>query len=297
MKQKIKNFLNLIKNTGIKWQEDKASRLAAALAFYAVVSIPPLLVLVIAIAGRFAGEQAARQAIVNQVGRVVGAEGQQAITTILEAAGRPEGLSLTTIISVIVLFFGASGVFVQLQETLNTIWDVQPDPEKGIMNRVQKRVFSFLLVIGIGFLLIVLLVVNSLVAVFSQMLSDVLPPAFAWAHLLNFVVSLLMMTGLIALVYKVIPDVKIAWRDVGVGAVVTAVLFMIGIFGLGQYFQYSNLTSNYGAAGSLIILLIWVYYSAQIFFLGAEFTQLYANRYGDRIRPDKGAVWLYEAEN
>lgn len=290
-------LIDLVKKTVSSWQEDKASRLAAALSFYAVLSIPPLLVLAIGIAGQVVGKASARQGIVTQVEQMMGSGAKNAITLILDAASQPEGLSLATAVSIAVLFFSASGVFVQLQDALNTIWDVKPEPDQGVMNTVRQRGVSFLMILGIGVLLLVLLLINSLVVVLDQALTEILPFSVTWARWLNVGLSFAIVTGLIALVYKEVPDVKIAWRDVWVGALVTAVLFALGVFGMGLYLRYSSPTSSYGAAGSLIILLIWVYYSAQILFLGAEFTQVYADLYGKHIRPDENAVYMPGAQN
>lgn len=288
----MRKLFTLIKDTIADWQEDKASRLAAALALYAILSIPPMLVLAIAIAGQFADEAAVRQTIVSQVGRVMGSGARDVITTILDAASQPQGLSLATAVSLVVLFFSASGVFVQLQDAMNTIWEVMPDPEQGFMTTIKKRIVSFLMVLGLGVVLIVLLLASSLVTLLDQVLSEILPFPITWAQLFNYGFLFLMATVLIALVFKIIPDVKIAWRDVLVGAAVTAVLFALGVVGITHYMRYSDPTSSYGAAGSLIILLLWVYYSAQIIFLGAEFTQVYANRYGQHIEPDKNAIYM-----
>ena len=291
----MRNLYSLTKRTIENWQEDKASRLAAALALYAILSIPPMLVLAVGIAGQFAGEAAAQQTILSQVERVMGPQAGEVIHTILEAASQPEGLSLATAVSLAVLFFSASGFFVQLQDALNTIWEVMPDPEQGFMVTIKKRAISFVMVLGLGLLLVVLLVANSLVSMLDQFLSEELPFSITWARLLNYGILFLLVTGLIALVFKTIPDVKIAWRDVLVGSAVTAVLFALGVLGISLYMRYSNPTSSYGAAGSLIILLLWVYYSAQIIFLGAEFTQVYANRYGHHIQPDEDAVFIPRA--
>ncbi len=286
----------LIKETIRDWQEDKASRLAAALALYAILSIPPMLVLVVGIAGQAADEATAQQTIVSQVQRIMGAQAGEVITAILDAATQPEGLSLATVISLAVLFFSASGVFMQLQDALNTVWEVMPDPEQGFMMTIRKRLVSFIMVVCVGILLIVLLVVNSLLSLLGQLLNDMLPFSITWARLLNYGVSFLLVVGLIALVFKVIPDVKIAWRDVWVGSVVTAVLLALGVAGISLYMRYSDPTSSYGAAGSLIILMLWVYYSAQIIFLGAEFTQVYAHRRGAQIQPDESAVYMPRAQ-
>lgn len=288
-------LIDLMKTTVMHWQEDKASRLAAALSFYAVLSIPPLLVLTIIIAGQVVGEASAREGLVTQIEQVMGNGTSEAIKMILESASQPQGLSLATAVSIAVLFFSASGVFVQLQDALNTIWEVKPDPEQGLMTTLRRRAISFLMILGIGILLLALLLMNSLIAFLDQILTELLPFSITWARLLNYGISFGIVSGLIALVYKEIPDVKMAWRDVWLGAVVTAILFALGVFGISLYLRFSSPTSSYGAAGSLIVLLIWIYYSAQIVFLGAEFTQVFANRYGQRIRPDKNAIYMARA--
>jgi membrane protein len=265
--------------------------LAAALAFFAVLSIPPLLVLIIMIVGQFASGEAAQQAIVQQVEQVVGSQGANAIEMILDAASRPEGLSLAALTSGVVLLFGASGVFVQLQDALNTVWSVRPDPEKGIMNMIQKRVVSFVMILAVGALFLILLLLSSIVAFLGTQINEALPGSLPVFQVLNVVMGFLLLTGVFALLFRTVPDVTIAWRDVWLGAAVTAVLFVLGVFGMGLYLGFSNPASNYGgAAGSLIVLMIWIYYSTQIFFLGAEFTQVYANLYGSQIVPEEGAV-------
>lgn len=283
-------MIELIKRTFTQWQEDKASRLAAALAFYAILSIPPLLVLIITLVGQFADQATVQQSLISQARQLMGSDGADAIEMILEAATQPTSLSLAAITSVLILFFSASGVFVQLQDAMNTIWDVMPDPEKGIMNTIQKRVVSFLMVLAIGLLFLVLLVLSSVVAFLGNTIMAALPISLPLIRILNLVLAVIVLTGVFALIYRTLPDVVITWHDVTIGAAVTTVLFLLGVAGIGLYLQYSDPTSSYGAAGSLIVLLIFIYYSAQIFFLGAEFTQVYANMYGSHIRPEEGAV-------
>jgi membrane protein len=285
-----KELIELIKRTFTQWQEDKASRLAAALAFYAILSIPPLLVLIITLVGQFADQATVQQSLISQARQLMGSDGADAIEMILEAATQPTSLSLAAITSVLILFFSASGVFVQLQDAMNTIWDVMPDPEKGIMNTIQKRVVSFLMVLAIGLLFLVLLVLSSVVAFLGNTIMAALPISLPLIRILNLVLAVIVLTGVFALIYRTLPDVVITWHDVTIGAAVTTVLFLLGVAGIGLYLQYSDPTSSYGAAGSLIVLLIFIYYSAQIFFLGAEFTQVYANMYGSHIRPEEGAV-------
>jgi membrane protein len=291
MKDHLENAVELIKVTITKWQEDNVSRLAAAVAYFAILSIPPILVLTVTIAGQLIGTQDARQTIINQSSRVLGQQGQAAIQTIMQAVSQPQGFSLATILSFGVLLFSASGVFVQLQGAMNTIFGVEPDSDGAVSSTLKKRILSFLIVIGLGLLLTAIMLVNSIVALLGQTLASFLPGSSVWIQVLNFAVSFLFLIGLIGLIYKEIPDIDVSWHDVGIGALVTSVLFMIGIVAISTFLRYGDPTSSYGAAGSVIVLLIWIYYSAQILFVGAEFTQAYANQYGNMMSPDKSSVW------
>jgi membrane protein len=191
----------------------------------------------------------------------------------------------------VTLLLGASGVFGQLQEAMNTIWKVPPEPKGGILETIKDRFFSFTMVLGVGFLLLVSLVVSAGLASLDEFVNNLLPSFVIVAQIINLVVSMLIVTGLFAVVFKVVPDVAVSWHDVWIGAFVTAVLFTIGKWGISLYLAKSAPASSYGAAGSLIVILLWIYYSAQILFLGAEFTQVYANRFGSKI----GADWAVEA--
>jgi membrane protein len=287
---KPKQILGLLKETVNEWQEDKTTRLAAALAYYTVFSIAPLLIIAIAVAGAIFGEEAARGEIVGQIQGLVGRQGAEVIETAIENANRPgSNGGIASLISVIVLLFGATGVFVQLQDALNTVWEVQPKPGRGIKNFIQKRVLSFSMVLGIGFLLMVSLLLNAILSAFSGYMTGLIPGAEWLWQLLNFVISFALIALLFALIYKFLPDVKITWKDVGMGAIITALFFTIGKSLLGLYLGRGSFASTYGAAGSLVIILVWVYYSAQILFFGAEFTQVYARRYGSKIVPDEHA--------
>jgi membrane protein len=292
---KIGSIVSLIKETFSEWSEDKASRLAAAMAYYTVFSIPPLLMIGIAIVGRVFGDDArAREQIAAQVSSVFGPSAAEAIETIVQNASEPEGSLIATVIGVIMLLLGASGVFGELQGTMNTIWEVSPRPDRGIMGMLRDRFFSFTMVLGIGFLLLVSLVVSAGLAALDEFLTGLLPEAVVLMQVVNFLISFGVFALLFALIFKVVPDVKIAWSDVWIGAIVTAALFTLGKIGIGLYLGNSALSSTYGAAGSLVALLVWVYYSAQILFLGAEFTQVYANKYGSRIVPAENAVPVTE---
>ncbi len=282
----------LLKETFQEWQEDNASRLAASLAYYTIISLAPLLIIVIAIAGAIFGEEAARGEIVQQIQGLVGIEGAKVIESAIENANKPDVGSFASTISLIVLFFGASGVFSELQEALNTVWNVKAKPGQNFWGFIRKRFLSFSAVLGIGFLLLVSLTVSAALAALNQYLSHLLPGIDLFWQLLNFIISLGVITLLFALMFKYLPDVRIRWRDVWVGAFMTALLFSIGKTALGIYLGQSSFGSTYGAAGSLIAILVWVFYSAQILFFGAEFTQVYARYYGSRIVPDSHAVLL-----
>jgi membrane protein len=288
-------IVGLLKDTWNEWQEDKASRLAAALAYYTAFSIAPLLVIAIAIAAFVFGEQAAQGQIAAQLGTLVGKEAAEAIQSMLVSSSRkPAQGTIATLISVALLFFGASNIFTQLQDSLNTIWEVAPKPGRGIKGIIKDRILSFGMVLGIGFLLLVSLILSAVLAALGNYLGGMMPGLQALWSVLNFFLSFGVITLLFALMYKFLPDVKITWGDVGIGAVITALLFTIGKSLISLYLGNSGVGSTYGAAGSLVVLLLWVNYSAQILFFGAEFTQVYANKYGSRIVPTKNAVPLTE---
>ncbi len=273
----------LLKRVFEEWSEDNASRLAAALAYYTVFSLAPLIVLCVIAAAQLFDEELARRSIQMQIQGLVGQPGADVIEEIITNASGPTGGILATVIGLGSLLFGASGVFGELQNALNAIWDVPPQPSAGWLQTVKDRFFSFTMVLGVGFLLLISLIINSILSGISDVLSNAFPAATLIAYLLNMVVSFVVITGLFALTFKVIPDVVIQWQDVLVGAAVTAVLFMIGKWAIGFYLGQTATDSTFGAFGSLIALLAWVYYSAQILFLGAEFTQVYANQFGSHI--------------
>ncbi|HBY97286.1 MAG TPA: ribonuclease BN [Chloroflexi bacterium] len=289
-----KAIWTLLKETFSEWSEDKASRLAAALAYYTVFSLGPLLIVVIAIAGVVFGQEAARGQIVAQAQGLIGRSGAQAVQTIIQNARQPTSGIVATSIGIVTLLLGASGVFGQLQDALNTIWEVMPKPGRGLMGAITDRFVSFTMVLGIGFLLLVSLVLSAVLTGLATFFGDVLPiPGFV-LQIVDFVVSFAVITLLFAMIYKVLPDVEIAWGDVWIGAAMTSLLFTIGKFLIGLYLGRSAVTSTYGAAGSLVVILLWVYYSAQILFFGAEFTQVHARRYGSRIVPTEDAIPVTE---
>ena len=287
MKKLFSNLPYLLKLSYQGWKEDKASRLSAALAYYTIFSLAPLLIIVIAITGLFWQQQAVQEQIMGQIQGLVGAEGARFVSDLLTSASNPARGVTATILGIITLVFGALGVFNELHNALNTIWEVKEEEPKGFLEAVKKTIFdrflSFTMILGIGFLLLVSLVISAGLSAFQRTLGNAFPLSeFIW-QMINLIVSVGVITILFALIYKFLPDAEIAWRDVWLGAFVTALLFSIGKLLIGIYLGNSAVASSFGAAGSLVLLLVWIYYSAQILFFGAEFTQVYANNYGSRI--------------
>jgi membrane protein len=280
----------IVKEASLDWMEDKAAQLGAALAFYSVLSLAPLLVLSIAAAALFFGEEAARGQIVEQLRGLIGAEGAVAIEAMINSAQKLETGSLAAVLGLAVLLFGASGVFGQLQDSLNTIWEAPPRVGPGIWGFIRDRFLSFAMVVCVGFLLLVSLVLSAAIAGLGTYLGNSWPGLESVGHLASSAVTFVMATFLFALIYKVLPDVKIAWRDVWIGAALTAALFTIGKLLIGLYLGKSGIASAYGAGGSLIVLVLWLYYSAQILLFGAELTQVCARRYGSRILPHQATL-------
>jgi membrane protein len=290
------NFFEVIKATFKEWGEDNAARLAAALAYYTTFSLVPTLVIVIALAGLLGRGSAVQDQILFQLENLVGSEGRILIQGMIESAHQPTSGMTATILGTVTLLFGALGVFGELQNSLNTIWDVQPKPLKGLKANLKRlltrRLLSFTMILGIGFVLLVSLILNAMLAAFQEYISYVLPlPSFV-LQIINFVVSFGVITLLFALMFKILPDAHTAWKDVWLGAAVTSLLFGIGKVIIAQYLGTTTVQSTFGAAGSLAVILIWIYYSAQILFFGAEFTQVYANRCGSQIGPDQDAILL-----
>src|SRR5438094_201799 len=259
---------DFLKETFSEWSEDRAPRMGAALAYYTVFSLAPVLVIAIGVAGIFFGQRMAEGRLMHEIRNLVGPEGAGAIRAMIAnaAADRPGGV-VATMMGVAALVFGATGAFVELQDALNTIWKVQPRP-RGLLRMLKDRFLSFTLVVGIGFLLLVSLVISAALAALGSVTARYVSPSLL--HGVNFLVSFGVITVLFAMIFKILPDAKIAWRDVWLGAAVASLLFSAGKFIIGLYLGKSGMASAYGAAGSLVIVLVWVYYSAQILFLGAE---------------------------
>ncbi len=292
-------FFSVLKQTVDEWQRDKVSRLAAALAYYTTFALAPVLIIAIAVAS-FLFEQSTVQAkIVEQMQGMLGDSGADLVQEMLTSKSQTDGGFFATLISVGLLILGASGLFIQLQDALNEVWNVEPKQAKGqknvIWNLIRTRVLSFGMVLAIGFLLLVSLMLSAVLSAVSGMFGDTLAGWDVGWQILNAAVSFGVITLLFALMYKVLPDATVSWRDVWIGAAMTAFLFTIGKALIGLYLGNSSVASAYGAAGSFVVLLLWIYYSAQILLFGAEFTQVYANRFGSNIRPDDHAKFAADA--
>jgi membrane protein len=283
----------LLKEAGNGWLDDKVPRMSAALAYYTILSVAPLLVIALGIAGRFFDPRQVQDAVVTQLGGLVGEEGGQAIKTMIEHAGNPGSGVTAILVGGIILLFGASGVFAELQDGLNTIWEVQPKPGRPVWTILRERFLSFAMVLGTCFLLLVSLVVSAALAAVTKVMG--LGHGSVVGQALTFGISFGVIALLFAMIFKVLPDVKIAWGDVWVGAVATALLFTVGKLLIGLYLGKASVGSAYGAAGSLVVFVVWVCYSAQILYFGAEFTKAYANHFGSHIRPAENAVPLTDA--
>jgi membrane protein len=285
----LKSICELVKQTLSEWIAQDVSKMGAALAFNTIFAIAPLFVIVLAIGGFVFGEQAASRELFSQVSGLVGSEGGETIQALVSAAHKPKTGAWEGIIAAATLFVGATGVFVQLQDALNAIWGVRRQPGRGLRNFIKDRLLSFALIVGIGFLLLVSLVLSAGLSAMGKFMVGLLPAHERIWQGINFLVSLGVITVLFAMIFKVLPDVKIAWRDVWIGAIITTLLFNVGKLLFGLYLARSSVTSAFGATGSLVIVLLWVWYSAQILFFGAKFTQVYSNRYGSHFEPVPGA--------
>lgn len=283
-------WLDLLKRSFSDWLDHKALRLSAALAYYSIFSIGPLLVITIGIAGLVLGEEAVSGQLHNEMKNYVGSQSADAIQSMVQSASKPTQGMLATMIGFMTLMLGASGVLGELKDALNTIWEVKPKPGSGgIMALARGKLLNFGMVLVIGFLLLVSLVLSTAIAALNQRLENVLPlPAFLWAAI-TFVISFGIVTTLFALIFKVLPDAKIRWRHVWIGSLITALLFEVGKTGLSWYLGRQTTASAYGAAGSVVLLLLWVYYASCILFFGAEFTQVYAHADEGVIEPAANA--------
>jgi membrane protein len=291
MKVIIKDTGLLLKQAFIKWKDKDPFRESAIIAYYAIFSIPGLLLLIISITGYFFGKDIVNQNIIDQVALTMGADTALQVKDMLVNASQSKSTTFGTVIGIIILLIGATGVFVELQKTLNNIWQVKVVPQKGILPILRERLFSFGLIFAIAFLLLISLVVSAALAAMSSWIkADTSEAGLILFHVLNFIFSLAVISTLFALMFKILPDAKVKWKHVWLGAAVTGLLFTIGKTGLAFYFGKAEPTSIYGAAGSIVLILLWVSYSSMILFFGAEFTAAYAKMYSGKVPPSNIAV-------
>ena len=269
-----KTIWPILRQTFSAWNEHDAPRLGAALAFYTILSLAPLVILVIAIAAFVFGHSTAQNQLLGQVESMVGRQGSDAVKGMIEQAQQPVSGAFASVVGVITLLFGASGVFGELRSALNKMWDVKPKSEGAVWGIVKQRFFSFGMVLAVGFLLLVSLVISAALAALGKFFGGFLPMPEFVLNAINFVFSLTGTAGVFALIFRYVPETKIAWKDVCIGATVTALLFTIGKLLIGLYLGKAAVGSAYGAAGSLVVVIVWVYYSALIFLFGAEFTHV-----------------------
>jgi membrane protein len=290
---------SLAKESVKEWVEDKSPKTAAALAYYSLFALGPLLLLVTAIAGVVFGMTEARAAVTGEIGRLLGKPAGETLDALMAAGMQGRTGVLAIVVGGVALLFGALGAFAQLREGLNATWEVEAKPVKGFWNKVRQAVrqnaLSFAAVLGLGFLLLVSLVVGTAVTAIATRLGDALPGADALWQAFNLLFMLGVAATVFTLIFKFMPDAKVAWRDVWVGGAVTAVLFVAGEAAIGMYLGGPATASRYGAVGAVPVLLLWLYYSSMIVLFGAEVTQVYANRYGSRVRPSGAAYAIHEA--
>jgi membrane protein len=276
-------FFTMLKETFADWREDRAMRLSAALAYYSVFSLAPLLIIAISIAGAVFGEEAARGAIEGQISGAIGKDAASGLEEMIEGARQSDAAGVMAVVGVVLLLVAASGVFGQLQDALNTIWEIESEATGGVWGFVKARFLSMTMVLGTGFLLLVSLLLSAALTATTDGLERILPvPGFVW-QAASFLLSLGVVTVLFAMIFKILPDAEVRWSYVWVGALMTAVLFTVGKFLLALYLGRRDAASTYGAAGALVLVLTWVYYSSLILLFGAEFTQVYARSKGHRI--------------
>lgn len=290
-----RELFGLLCEAAVQWWNDDVFRLAASLAFYTIFSLAPIMLLAVGVAAIVFGEQAAQRQLVSQVQSLVGAEGGAVVNEMVASLRRAGGGPIATGVAIGSVLLGSTVVLAELQSALNKIWDVRAAPPSSmLLTLLRKRLLSLVVVIGVGFLLLVSLAVDAVLAGTQELASTYLPfVPWIW-QLLNQLVSFAITMALFMMVYRLLPDVRLAWRDVAVGAAMTALLFSLGKYAIGLYLGRMSLGSAYGAAGSFVVLLVWVYYSALISFYGAELTQVYARRMGSGIRPEEHAVRRHE---
>ncbi|MBD3289752.1 YihY family inner membrane protein [candidate division KSB1 bacterium] len=282
----------LLKDAFIAWKEDKAWRLGAALAYFTIFSLAPLLIIIITITSAIFGEQAVRGQIFSEFQGLIGTRGANAVQSLLENAYMSGSSLSATILGTAMLIFGSTAVFVQLRQAINTIWEIADKPINTVRGFVKARVVSFAVILGFGVLVLISLLISTLLNIFSNYLGEYFPFFSHLMQVIDFSVSFGFTTVMFALIFKILPNARIKWKDIWIGSAFISFLFTIGKMGISFYLSNSNIASSFGAASSLAIILLWTFYSAQIFLFGAEFTKIFADRFGGKVLPGEHAVKL-----
>jgi len=289
----FKGLIEIFKCAFDGFSDDKVMKLSGSLAYYTVFSMAPLLIVIISLCGLFLGREAVEGKIYSQLAGFVGSDTAAQLQDMIKNASLAGKSKMAAIIGAVTLLVGATSIFAEIQDSINSIWGLKPKPKRGWLKIVQNRVLSFSVVIGLGFLLLVSLSVSSVIDGFSTRLTAHFPGvAIVVFYIFNILITFSVTSLIFGVIFKVLPDAKIKWKDVSIGAIITAVLFTLGKIGIGYYLGRSNMATIYGAAGSVIIIMLWAYYSSVILYLGAEFTKVYANGHGSKIQPNDYSVWI-----
>ncbi|MEO5912376.1 MAG: YihY/virulence factor BrkB family protein [Pelobium sp.] len=296
-KNKVKDYLNILKETFNAFLDDKGLKLSASLAYYTIFSLAPMLIVLLSIGGIFYGQEALQGRVFSQINDFIGNEAALQIQEMLQKLALSGKSNVAIVTGIVTLIIGASGIFVEIQDSINQIWRVKAVPKKGWLKLIINRVLSLSMVASLGFILIVSLLINSLVLAFSDVLTRFLPDfTLIFIDVINLGITFIVLMSLFGVIYKVLPDVEITWKQVKAGAFFTALLFMLGKYLIGLYIKYAAVGDIYGSAGTVVIIAVWVYYSAAILFFGAEFTWAFAKVNGDIIKPSKHAVSVKQIE-
>lgn len=291
----VKTYWQILRQTVNDFMEDKVLKLSAALSYYTIFSIAPMLIVIITLCDVFLGKEAIEGSVYGQINDMVGNEAALQIQQMIKNAALSGDSTWATAIGIITLVIGATSVFGEIQDSINFIWQLKAKPKNGLLKMLLNRLLSFSMVVSLGFILMVSLAMNGIIELFSQQLATLFPQVtMVLVYIVNLALTFLIISFLFAIIFKVLPDAKVRWKHVIVGAVTTAILFMIGKFAIGMYLGSSKVGTAYGAAGSIVIILLWVYYSAIILYFGAEFTQVYVQHFGGKIRPNEYAVYVRE---
>lgn len=291
-------FWRILKKAAVEFFSDNGIKLSASLSYYTIFSIGPVLIIIISLAGIFFGKEAVQGKIYHQINGLVGNSAALQIQEIIQNIEKSQLSASGAVIGFIVLIIGATGVFTEIQDSINYIWAIKAKPKRGLLHVLVNRLISFSLIISFGFILLVSLIVNAFVDLMQDRLKNFFDTASVYIfQAINYVVLYIIISSLFAIIFKVLPDAKIRWKDAFVGAAFTAILFLVGKFLIGYYLSHSSIGVTYGAAASIVLLLLWVYYTSIILYFGAEFTKVYTIDHGGGIQPDKAAVFIIKQES